>query len=591
MIRKTIIFAGAFLLVAALLLGPGAARGQDGDDAPPALTTASGAVGVGSYVAAEAYGIAAGEDAEAQPAQAIILPASVRGVAAPTDYVQLESAAPDFTFAWELAAPEGSAAELMPGNVAIFQADVEGVYTLTLTATDPAGNTATTTWTVAASTYIGVGGMSPDAPAFPQCGTCHADHGPLWYNTAHGTAFSRALDGEGLDPATNLPRITTGYQPGADNGGFDDLAGDWMPPTELVPGNWAAVSVDQPHVAQMSSVQCEACHGPGSLHVTQGIANPDMPLIDEGLAAGVCANCHTVADQWDLSAHADKTAQAFWYPTGEDHQDCVKCHSGVGFIDAAAGLPQRTDYQPVTCAVCHDPHGSDNPGQLRVFDAVLLPDGTDITTAGASATCMSCHNTRRDPVTSVQAAVEGGSLSTPHYSNAAELLNNTGGYTWDETLPASLHGVVIQGSCVTCHMADAADNTVGGHTFAMTAADGTPNTTQCAMCHGPTEGFDLPARGDYDGNGAIETTAAELAGLRAVLQAALEAEGVVVLDHYPYFEIPDGASEALYGAVYNLQFAHSDTSAVHNFKYTAALLQLSYEKLTGAPIDGADVVQ
>ena len=79
----------------------------------------------------------------------------------------------------------------------------------------------------------------------------------------------------------------------------------------------------------------------------------------------------------------------------------------------------------------------------------------------------------------------------------------------------------------------------------------------------------------------IESNQAEVAGLQEILQNTLVENGVAVLDHYPYFEIPDGAGEDIYGAIWNLKLTQGSASAVHNFRYTVALLQLSIDKLGG----------
>jgi hypothetical protein len=334
-------------------------------------------------------------------------------------------------------------------------------------------------------------------------------------------------------------------------------------------------------------------------------------MISRGLEYGVCAQCHAeepynlIPQQWENSAHAIKNARAFTYPIGEEEAACVRCHSGAGYIDFVNGVDvedTRVNYQVITCAVCHDPHDvADNPNQLRVFDTVTLPNGTEISDAGPAATCMMCHNARVDAVASVEGTATGGRFSTPHYSTAAELMNATGGYTWGETLPTSTHGRVMEDACIGCHMSATpgldesgeplpGHNEMGGHTFSMVGADGTPNVAVCQQCHDAATSFEFEARRDYDGDGAIETNQAEVAGLLAVLQGALEANGVAVLDYYPYFEIPEGASTDLYGAVYNFKFSRAGAAAVHNLRYTVSLLQLSYEKLMGEPVPGATIL-
>jgi len=616
--RKAFVAAGVLLLL--LASGVLVAIGQGGEEPEevPIFTTASRVVGAGTYVAAEAYAVPAGEDPEAEPMQALILPYGITPnmkVYAIEDFVQPAPAVEGFTFDWELEAPDGSAAELIEGTVAIFLADVEGEYLLTLTATDAAGATAEATWPVLATTYVGSGYLEGPQEAEDQCVDCHEDVVAGWSATGHASMFTRAIDGMVSDHygPNCISCHTTGFnnRPEAVNGGFDDIAAEagWTLPEELVEGNWDALVAEFPQVAGMANVQCESCHGPGYLHVFE--ATRRDPMNSRGLDYGVCAQCHAeepyhvFPQQWELSGHAQKNAEAFWYPIGEDHTACVRCHSGAGYIDWAAGLPaeeQRVDYQVITCAVCHDPHDASNPNQLRVFDSVTLPDGTEVGAAGPAATCMSCHNARTDPVAVVEGVAGGGRFSTPHYSTAAELMNATGGYTWGETLPTSTHGRAIEGSCIGCHMGptpgtDADGNplpgyqTVGQHTFAMTSpVDGTENVAICQVCHDAATSFAFEARRDYDGDGAIETNQDEVAGLQEILRGALEEAGVGVLDYYPYFEIPEGASADVYGAVYNYKFSQSGGAVVHNLRYVVSLLQLSYEKLTGSPVPGATIL-
>jgi hypothetical protein len=175
---------------ALLLLAWGAAgvRGQEGSgegqgpfEEVPIITTASRVVGIGSYVAAEAYAVPAGEDPAAQPMQAIIMPYGIdpdMQVNQIDDFTQPAPAVEGFTFAWSLAAPDGSTApaSLIQGTVGIFMADVEGRYDLTLTATDAGGTTASTVWTVYATTYVGVGGLDGQYPQFSQCSFCQHIH-------------------------------------------------------------------------------------------------------------------------------------------------------------------------------------------------------------------------------------------------------------------------------------------------------------------------------------------------------------------------------------------------------------------------------
>ncbi|MBN1965198.1 MAG: hypothetical protein JW910_11170, partial [Anaerolineae bacterium] len=513
---------------------------------------------------------------------------------------------------------DGSAAELMGEGVAIFLADVEGVYDLTLTATDAEGNAAETTWTVYATTYVGNGYLDGPEEAEDQCIDCHEDTAAAWMMTGHASMFIQGITGVASSHygPNCISCHTTGFnnRPEAVNGGFDDIAAEagWSFPEELNADTWDSIVENYPTVAAMANIQCESCHGPGYLHVFEATRRESM--IGLGLEYGVCAQCHAedpyhiFPQQWESSAHADQNAEAFWYPIGEGRESCVRCHSGYGYIDWASGAEEvRTDYSTITCAVCHDPHDASSPNQLRVFDSVVLPDGTEVADAGPAATCMSCHNARRDAVAIVDGAASGeGSFSTPHYSTAAELMNSVGGYTWGVDMPTSPHGNIIDNTCIGCHMAgtpgmnnmgtpdDSSDdqplpghNTVGEHTFAMVDASGAENVAVCQTCHDGQTSFEFEAFRDYDGDGEFESNQAEIAGLRELLQAAIVDAGVNVLDHHPYFEIPEGADANLLGTVWNLAFTGSGGSAAHNLRYTVGLLQLSYEMLTGAPVPDA----
>lgn len=613
--RKAVLAIVTGLLL--LVFGAVVALGQGpGDIAEmPIVTTASNVVGVGTYVAAQAYGIPAGSDPAAQPAQAIVLPYGIQPNMMLTDiadFVQPDPLVPDFTFEWSLSPAEGSSAELITGNVAIFMADVEGVYDLTLTATDANGNVGETTWTVYATTYVG-NGYWDEEKNDDQCTDCHDDMAAAWAGTGHASMFTRAIDGMVSDHygPDCITCHTTGFnnRPEAVNGGFDDVATEagWTFPETLEPGNWDALLAEHPEVAGMANIQCESCHGPGYLHVFE--SSRREPMISRGLEYGVCAQCHAeepyhvFPQEWELSGHAMANAQAFTYPIGEDRASCVRCHSGAGYIDTVNGEEEpRTNYQVITCAVCHDPHDAANPNQLRVFDSVVLPDGTEVADAGPAATCMSCHNARRNAVETVEGTATGGSFSTPHYSTGAELMYATGGYTWGETLPTSTHGRVVEGQCIGCHMGatpgmDADGNplpghqTVGEHTFAMVSpVDGTENVGICQQCHDGATSFEFEARRDYDGDGTIESNQAEVEGLRELIQAAVVEAGVTVLDHHPYYEFAENTSVDVYGAVWNLKFTEAGGTAVHNLRYVVSLLQLSYEKLTGEPVPGATIL-
>lgn len=628
---KALLTVGTILVLMGLGLSIWGVYGQDlasQVEEQPIITMASRIVGIGSYVAAEAYAVPAGENPEEQPVQAFIFPYGITPnmhVMTIDEFEQPELAVEGFTFEWSLEAPDESSAELVTGTVAVWLADVDGLYTLTLTATDENGNSGSVSWEVNATTYQGSGYLEGPSTEETQCIDCHEERVAEWAETGHADMFIRAIDGVLSDhySADCITCHTTGFnnRPEAVNGGFDDIAAEqgWVFPDELTEGNWDAMVEQFPDVAGLANIQCESCHGPGYLHVFEG-GRRDQ-LINRSLDFGTCATCHSeepyhvFPDQWELSGHADKNARAFWYPIGEDRTSCVRCHSGAGYIDFTQGVPEdesRFDYQVITCAVCHDPHSVDNPNQLRTFDSVVLPDGTEVTSAGPAATCMTCHNARTNPVASVAGTIESGRMGLPHHSNAAELMNNVGGFTWGETLPVSTHGRVVDETCISCHMGptpgmdnmgtpdDNSDdqplpgrNTVGEHTFAMVSpVDDTENVAVCQECHDGATNFEFEARRDYDGDGAVETNQEEFAGLQELVAQALSDAGVTLIESRPYFEYPEGTlTEDNVGAAYNLYFSEASGSSVHNFRYMISLLQLSYQQVAGEPVPNATILE
>jgi cytochrome c1 len=570
---------------------------------PPIIAASTDVTGVGTFVAAQAFALAGEEEI-----QALILPYGISPNSDLQDIAALEVPEPlveGYAFAWSLSTPEGSQAILgESGDVAYFLADVEGTFALTLKATDEEGLSAETTWHITAATYVGNGAIVGDA-APPNCISCHNTQTAKWAETGHAMMFQEGIDGEASEHygPNCIYCHTTGFNnwPTAVNGGFDDLAADstWLFPQQLQEGNWQAMLQQYPDLAAMTAVQCESCHGPGSAHYTGDVMQPGP--ISVSLAVATCAQCHdngeyyTFPREWALSAHADASAMAFTYSHIVGNSTCAGCHSGEGYIDRAKGLDElRADYQVITCAVCHDPHDATNPAQLRVAGTVILPGGIESPDLGKAATCASCHQSRTNA-----SEVENASPEWPHYSTAAELMSNTGGYTWGETIDNSPHGSIVAETCITCHMAqtpgmddmgtpdDSSDDvplpghdTVGEHTFAMVSpVDGTENFAVCTACHPGVTSFDWTARADYDGDGIIETNHEEIGGLRALLKSALEAKGVQFLASYPYYVLPTNASIDIKGGVWNYQFTGSGGSVVHNFKHTLGLLQLSLEKL------------
>ncbi len=641
-------------------------------------------------------------------------------------------------------------------------------------------------FTITAGQYTGVGtivGIAPD-PAQGECGSCHGGSvGFLenlrepWSQTTHAKVFAQALDpaspawaalqaesdwrnvpqfrtwttgtsflnavdlSRTLD-TTALPSATaSGHLP---NKGFDDQAlyRNWSHDGVT----WDDLKDREPDLAALGNIQCEACHGPGSLHAgnTAGIRKS----VDEG----VCGRCHVSQPTlWNTAAHSRLVVS----PSG--NATCVNCHeasASVLALNAAADLPEprlvlwgnsaaplpivpEHERRAESCAVCHNPHvptAGTAPGassrQLRLVGQVTFLNGVSAD-AGKAALCYMCHNTRTNTTDFTPGTGHMALRRAPHAGNsAAEMIAKTNGIEYPgwtyQSSPHAIPSAFIVGGqtenerCITCHMrvtpgpGQSGHLAIGGHSWWMQqGGSGEPpapaevagesshsggavevgtesflvtggptflgriyagdllvlengsdagtypivsvdtgrrvtvnapanfggvsqptlwrinsvskyNTLACNQCHVAGPQFEVTARGDYDGDGFLETVQEETHGMLLAVEAAVEAaindpalpKG---LGSDPYtlteasgrvayrnslgatraFPGPSGSSPQqpdwdaltpdqqtqwlkIYKAAYNFFFVEVDRSeGIHNTGYTVGLLQSSYLDLTG----------
>jgi len=570
------------------------------------------------------------------------------------------------TATWALSGkPLGSKAAITTtkgGMVASFTPDVVGAYQVNVSLKNAAGLTSAAQYaSFNAGTYIGV--------TAGNCKQCHAKYADEWAKTGHAILFSEELDNMvdgplGVKPVngyithyseTCTRCHTTGWYPApfSGSGGYWDAKAksNWTFPTwkqidaaflKTGPSNWEAA----PAAAKnMGSISCEVCHGPAEQHVKNG-----AKVMQASLDDGVCDQCHGAAANhsrgWQLANSKHSTGASFEEINGPARQACMRCHGAQGFVSFVADPKNVSSWSveegSIGCAVCHDPHSDANPFQLRIASKPVEIPFEVKKDVGLSAICFTCHNSRSDPANAIKS-------SFPHYSSVAELLADTGGVTYGQTLPNSPHGMMvgaapipnpaysitntgvaqflfsspgdakgnIPGPCVACHMVapigDAKDPNymkVGGHSFNTVSPDGTFDYgASCKSCHGDVKDFNLKAKADYDGNGKVEGVQDEVKGLLNVLWKGLEAKGVKKVDTgYPYATLPKGADGQTddkidnawfnYRTVYGVMWGtgadgkpapgnEGKAQAVHNFKRAVALLQLSIKDLTGSLPAGA----
>jgi len=155
----------------------------------------------------------------------------------------------------------------------------------------------------------------------------------------------------------------------------------------------ARIRLEDPRAAGQTG--CEACHGPGSLHVATG-GGRGKAIVNPGKDPAACFECHrTVEAEFHLPQH---------HPLIEQKMNCAQCHDPHGAdIFKGAGGPlmarfnetcaacHREQTRPVVfehpamregCTVCHNPHGSINAKLLLQRDVNL---------------CLRCHAQNQGP--------------------------------------------------------------------------------------------------------------------------------------------------------------------------------------------------
>ncbi len=267
---------------------------------------------------------------------------------------------------------------------------------------------------------------------------------------------------------------------------------------------------------------------------------------------------------------------------------CAECHTTSGYRgivvekdlsglssddERLAGIVARAVRmeEGITCAACH---GADRFGAFAEGENPLrIPRGE---------ICASCHNGAGIDFDDYR--LRGSAVHFPqkemvagHAGSEPPLATGTWTDSGHDFLPDS---------CASCHFDTATPGVKPSHSFQ-------PEVKTCQQCHGSVGSVDIPASGDFDGDGAVEGIQGETTGLLAVLKAAiLAADPTVTFDGWGFRKsgVPGlvGAPTPLQRAGYNWETVSQDGSkGLHNGTRAIRLLQQSYRELTGANVPGA----
>lgn len=386
------------------------------------------------------------------------------------------------------------------------------------------------------------------------CGNCHVSGQAKWKLHEHSDAWNTLQNSGGAQP------FCEGCHTVSENGNLTSG-----------PAGWNVVQTDVYY-----DVQCESCHGPGITHVQtpDGGTGPLASIKGDTGSAASCGTCHSGShhpfiEEWSKSRHSQMNS----YPQGR--ADCIACHTGQGalqafgvtdnYLERNAPLGQHED---ITCAVCHDPHGSTNTAQLRFPIDIPVQEQN---------LCIKCHHKRGEPDSTAS------TFRGPHSPEGPLLLGEAAGWFPPNFSPdlnriRGSHGSTANVElCATCHVnqyavTDAQTGNfvlnVTGHRFlAIPCVDANGAPTDDQTC-----GF-TPAERSWQSctNGchgdataaasALSTAEARLGALETQLEAMLTNTTQV-----PPSELDptSGVFTSAKGAWFNLELSRKTGSSVHN---------------------------
>ncbi|GBE53340.1 cytochrome c nitrite reductase pentaheme subunit [bacterium BMS3Bbin14] len=249
-------------------------------------------------------------------------------------------------------------------------------------------------------------------------------------------------------------------------------------------------------------VDCESCHGPGSLAIKgltrklvaenakKGIKTTcdyktliDLKALPAPAQSLICLKCHTAnatfnLHNWNASIHAVNGVSCFDCHTVHKSPDlkvrpidtarlCFRCHQTTQ-VEFSLPSHHPVNEGRVFCTDCHNPHGGSS--------AMLLRKKT------IKATCVQCHPEKRGPFVFEHADVAADCMNchTPHGSVNNNLLVARQPFL-----------------CLQCHVGHRINSPAGGKA---SAAIGSAFYSKCTDCHSNIHGSDTPS---FSGKGRL----------------------------------------------------------------------------------------
>ncbi|MBX2993140.1 MAG: T9SS type A sorting domain-containing protein [Bacteroidetes bacterium] len=487
--------------------------------------------------------------------------------------------------------------------------------------------------TVFATTYWGVS-TDPQGGCF-----CHPNAATIktnWQASKHATLFNKGITGnsdvsrgQGQYSPSCIKCHTNGWDPNANNNNFGyqvkqtgwDTSwyaglpryGNYYLINQNDTSRWNMLTATQKTHA---NVGCESCHGPMVDHKLT--ADPKKAGLS--IKADVCNVCHDGSRRHSIGTYFEQSGHSQLHYGGAaegGRANCQPCHTGAGFLYYTRNAPASYDTigiaakwvlsrdagTSISCQACHDPHGNNNPYQLRSVRLDSLRNGYRIPESfnnNPGMLCAHCHSSRYSINVRIKANQPPyygfNARFYAHYNTQADMLyGSNGSQVESDFLGLNTHGG-LEGGCTSCHMQkrknrlDGSNNLLSNHSFSMTdtifAGNVYKPTDACKSCHGHIEDFnDIRAFYDFDRNGVIEGVQTEVQGLLTQLKAILPQRNGEVIGGGTV----NAADSAmihnrldLIRGIWAYKFVLYDGSlGIHNTKYAVRLL---YQALGWTPL-------
>lgn len=204
-----------------------------------------------------------------------------------------------------------------------------------------------------------------------------------------------------------------------------------------------------------------------------------------------CRSCHVVGE--DATAHASPSAQPLLVnglPAGFDFAKNA-IYAGTG---TWLGDPAQAKFYGIQCESCHGPGSNHIGGSMTDPDLIAKKLNTITAKPSYTETCVQCHTTTIGNVHVVNGSYvpwkdgalvsdinAGGAGSYAHHPQAL-IYQQSGGYTYGQTLPSSAHNKLDNG-CIDCHVTGLPG---ANHDINIENNRAAVIANVCSKCHGAT---------------------------------------------------------------------------------------------------------